>query len=201
MSSGESLAAGNKSHCEIIVSVKQQRLLVIDNQEAVAVYPVSTSKFGTGDRQGSYATPLGTLNVQEKIGDGAPLGTVFKSRQRTGEILPPNAKGRDPIVTRIIWLSGKEDRNRNSFARFIYIHGTPQESLIGKPASYGCIRMKSADVAALYDLVDVETPVRIIAEKLPALATVDGKQRVVANSTNAAPSALWEFCQEIFSLN
>ena len=137
----------------LIVSVPDQKMLVLTDGKPTAVYPVSTSKFGTGDREGSYATPLGHLCVRRKIGDGAPLGTVFKSRKPTGEVLVPNAPGRDPIVTRILWLDGLESHNRNAFSRCIYIHGTPQEEMIGTPASYGCIRMRSSDVAKLFDLV------------------------------------------------
>lgn len=137
----------------LIVSVPDQKLLVLTDGKPTAVYPVSTSRFGTGDREGSYATPLGHLCVRKKIGGGYPLGAVFHSRKPTGEVLPPNAPGRDPIVSRILWLDGLETHNRNAFSRCIYIHGTPQEAMIGTPASYGCIRMKSSDVAKLYDLV------------------------------------------------
>jgi lipoprotein-anchoring transpeptidase ErfK/SrfK len=137
----------------LIISVPDQKLLVLTDGKPTAVYPVSTSKFGTGDREGSYATPLGHLCVRKKIGTGAPLGSVFKSRRPTGEVLPPDAPGRDPIVTRILWLDGLEHHNRNAFSRCIYIHGTPQEAMIGTPASYGCIRMRSRDVANLYALV------------------------------------------------
>lgn len=137
----------------LIVSVPDQKLLLLTDGKPTAVYPISTSKFGTGDREGSYATPLGHLCVRKKIGGGYPLGAVFHSRKPTGEILVPNAPGRDPIVTRILWLDGLESHNRNAFGRCIYIHGTPQEAMIGTPASYGCIRMKSSDVAKLYDQV------------------------------------------------
>lgn len=137
----------------LIVSVPDQKMLVLTDGKPTAVFPVSTSKFGTGSREGSYATPLGHLCVRKKIGGGYPLGAVFHSRKPTGEVLAPNAPGRDPIVTRILWLDGLEPHNRNAFSRCIYIHGTPQEAMIGSPASYGCIRMKSSDVAKLYDLV------------------------------------------------
>ena len=150
----------------LIVSVPDQKMLVLTDGKPVAVYPVSTSKFGTGDREGSYATPLGHLCVRKKIGDGAALGTVFHSRRPTGEVLAPNAPGRDPIVTRIIWLDGLEPHNRNAFSRCIYIHGTPQESMLGTPASYGCIRMRSVDVANLYDLVGRGARVEITAGSL-----------------------------------
>jgi lipoprotein-anchoring transpeptidase ErfK/SrfK len=104
--------------------------------------------------------------VRRKIGGGVPLGTVFKSRRPTGEVLPPDAPGRDPIVTRILWLDGLDAHNRNAFSRCIYIHGTPQESMIGTPASYGCIRMRSSDVAELYEMVGYGAHVEIIGESL-----------------------------------
>ena len=160
-------AAEAPAQVEVIVSVRQQRLMVLADHRVLAIYPVSTSKFGTGDWPGSYGTPLGTLSVREKIGGGAPLGAVFKSRRRTGEVLPPNARGRDPIVTRILWLDGEEPANRNSFARCIYIHGTPQEKMLGRPASYGCIRMRSHDVAELYEFIERGTTVHITKSNLP----------------------------------
>ena len=95
----------------IVVSVPDQTLALIDHGAVIARFPVSTSKFGVGDHPGSYATPLGSLEIASKIGANAPLGTVFKSRRPTGEILPPNARGRDPIVTRILWLRGLEKGN------------------------------------------------------------------------------------------
>jgi lipoprotein-anchoring transpeptidase ErfK/SrfK len=155
------------THHEIIVSVKDQQLLLKTDGKAEAIYPVSTSRFGIGDRFGSYATPLGKFLVRMKIGMGKPLGTVFHSRVPTGEVLKPNAPGRDPIVTRILWLEGEESGNRNAFNRGIYIHGTPQERLLGRPASFGCVRMRSADVAALCDRVSTGTTVRIIPDHLP----------------------------------
>jgi lipoprotein-anchoring transpeptidase ErfK/SrfK len=154
------------THHRLIVSIPDQKMLVLTDNRPVAVYPVSTSRFGTGDREGSYATPLGHLCVRKKIGDGAPLGEVFRSRRPTGEVLPPDAPGRDPIVTRILWLDGLEPHNRNAFGRCIYIHGTPQESLLGTPASYGCIRMRSCDVARLYDLVGRGALVKITDQPL-----------------------------------
>src|SRR6058998_1524602 len=151
----------------VIVSVRDQKLMLLDNGGNTAVYPVSTSKFGLGDSWGSMATPLGTLQVAQKIGDHAPVGAVFHNRRFTGEILQPNAPGRDPIVTRIIWLRGLETANAHAYNRGIYIHGTPQEKTIGRPASYGCIRMKSNDVAELYNRVPVGAVVQIIPDRLP----------------------------------
>ena len=135
------------------ISVDDQKMLVTDKGQPVATYPVSTSKFGLSSAPNSYGTPLGKHRVVRKIGQGVPPGAVFKSRRFTGEVLPVNAPGRDPIVTRILWLDGKEGRNRNSFGRYIYIHGTPEERNIGQPVSYGCIRMRSCDVIALFDRV------------------------------------------------
>lgn len=162
-------AEGDKHH-EIIVSVKDQQLMLKTDGKPEAIYPVSTSKFGIGDRLGSYATPLGKFFVKVKIGMGRPLGTVFKSRVPTGEVLKPNAPGRDPIVSRILWLDGMEPCNRNAFNRGIYIHGTPQEKLIGRPASFGCIRMKSSDVIALCDKIATGAAVKIITDHFPERA-------------------------------
>jgi len=150
----------------VIVSVKDQRMSVIDKGEVVKTYPVSTSKFGLGNSRGSKHTPLGTMRVAKKIGKGAPLGAVFKSRKRTGEVLKPNAPGRDPIVTRILWLEGTEAKNRNTFSRYIYIHGTPEERKIGSPASYGCIRMKSRDVIDLYNRLKIGSSVKVVKYSL-----------------------------------
>jgi len=153
----------------VIVSVREQKLMVMGNGEKLATYPVSTSKFGLGDNWGRMTTPLGFLQVAEKIGDHAPVGAVFRNRRFTGEILKPNAPGRDPVITRIIWLRGLQASNQHAFSRCIYIHGTPQEKLIGRPASYGCIRMKSRDVAALYAQLPLGAIVEIVPDKLPKI--------------------------------
>jgi lipoprotein-anchoring transpeptidase ErfK/SrfK len=162
---------------EVIISVKEQKLMLLQNGARVTTYPVSTSKFGLGDGYGSMATPLGAMAVAQKIGDHAPVGAVFKSRRFTGEILKPNAPGRDPIMTRILWLRGMEPQNARAFARCIYIHGTPEEKRIGKPASYGCIRMKSTDVVALYNQLPVGAVVQVVQDKLPKVP----KAKIVYN--------------------
>jgi len=141
-------------------------MLLLKKGEPVKVYAISTSKFGVGSRAGSNRTPLGKHAIAKKIGGGAPTGAVFKSRKRTGEVIRPNAPGRDPIVTRILWLRGKESYNKNTFRRLVYIHGTPDERNIGKPVSYGCIRMKSRDVKDLYRRVGVGAEVNITTKGL-----------------------------------
>ena len=160
-----SCAAPDTRH-QIVISTRDQRLAVLDRGTLLATYPISTSKFGLGDYRRSSRTPLGQLEVAKKIGDNAPLGAVFKDRVRTGEIVAPNSPGRDPIVTRILWLRGHEAQNANAFGRYIYIHGTPEERLIGTPASYGCIRMRSTDVVQLYNIVGVGAAVTIVDARL-----------------------------------
>ena len=150
---------------EIVVSVPDQVLAVIDGQRLIARYPVSTSKFGLGDAAGSYRTPLGTLFVSGKFGDRLAAGAVIKNRAATGEVLKTNAPGRDEIVSRLIWLRGMERQNREAHDRCIYIHGTPEERRIGKPASFGCIRMRSRDVIDLYNRVHVGMHVTITQKK------------------------------------
>src|SRR5215216_2903087 len=156
----------------IFISTRDQELAVLDRGTLMATYPVSTSKFGLGDYLRSSRTPLGQMAVAKKIGDNAALGAVFKDRIRTGEIVVPNSPGRDPIVTRILWLRGREAQNANAFGRYIYIHGTPEERLIGTPASYGCIRMRSTDVVQLYNIVGVGAGVTIV--DTPLISAVPG---------------------------
>ena len=153
---------GGDTRNKMIVSVRDQKMLLVRDGTPVKAYKISTSKFGIGDRPGSNCTPLGRLQVAKKIGDGAPIGSVFKTRRQTGEVLRPNAPGRDPVVTRILWLTGTESRNQNTFRRTIYIHGTPEERRLGSPASFGCIRMGSRDVADLYNRIGAGADVFVI---------------------------------------
>jgi hypothetical protein len=151
----------------LVISVRDQKLMLLQNGGKIATYPISTSMFGLGDYWGRMTTPLGYLAVAQKIGDHAPIGAVFHNRRFTGEILAPDAPGRDPVITRIIWLRGLEAQNAHAFSRCIYIHGTPQEKNIGRPASYGCIRMKSSDIAALYNQLTLGSIVQIVPDRLP----------------------------------
>ena len=176
----------------LVVSLAEQMMVTLEDDKPRRLYRVSTSRFGTGDKRGTYFTPLGRLEIVEIVGQGLPVGAKLKARQQTGEIVPVDAPGRDPIVTRILWLEGMEPGNRNAFSRGIYIHGTPQEKLLGRPASYGCIRMKSSDVAVLCDRVTTGATVRIIPDHLPEHAGFGGflnAHRLVAANTSAPESA------------
>lgn len=176
------------------ISVADQKMLLTEEGRPVATYPVSTSKFGVGSTPNSYGTPLGRHRVAKKIGYGLPQGAVFKSRRFTGEVLAIDAPGRDPVVTRILWLDGREARNRNSFGRYIYIHGTPEERNIGSPVSYGCIRMRSRDVVALFDRVGLGARVDIfrepLAQRLPKLAAPARPVTAGAAAPVATPTVL-----------
>lgn len=153
---------GARSATAIVISVPDQLLAVIQGDRISATYPVSTSKFGLGDEFGSYKTPLGILQVCDKIGGHLPLGAVIKKRSSTGEVVAPNSPGRDAVVSRILWLEGKEAGNSHAYDRGIYIHGTPEESRIGQPVSWGCVRMRSRDIAQLFDVASKGTPVEIV---------------------------------------
>ena len=166
-----SCAAPDTRH-QIVISARDQKLALLDRGNLMAIYPVSTSKFGLGDSRGSRFTPLGRMQIAEKIGNNAPPGTVFKSRRRTGEVVLANSPGRDPIVTRILWLRGLEPQNANAFGRDIYIHGTPEEWKIGSAASYGCVRMRSSDIIQLYNIVGVGAAVTIV--NAPLVSAVPG---------------------------
>lgn len=155
----------------IAVSIGKQELVVCrDDGSLLQRYPISTSKNGAGELNGSYCTPRGRHVIRAKIGAGQPVNTVFVERRPTGEIysaeLGSRFPGRDWILTRILWLSGCEPgHNRlgkvDTMRRAIYIHGSPDSAEMGKPGSHGCIRMRNRDVVELFDLVPVGTPVVI----------------------------------------
>lgn len=154
----------------IVVSIAEQKLFLIEKGRAVETYPVSTSKYGIGNTSGSNKTPLGTHRICAKIGDGEPVGMTFDSRKRTGRIAKICTDEidleQDDITTRILRLEGLEEgvnkgEGIDSFARYIYIHGTPEEGLIGSAQSHGCVRMKNQDVIDLFDSVSVGTLVEI----------------------------------------
>ena len=157
---------------KIEISIPKQTLVLADSGRVVKSYTVSTSKKGPGEKNGSLQTPRGRHIVRAKIGAGLPPAAVFVRRRPTGEVWSPELHekypGRDWILTRILWLSGREPgRNRlgdvDTMRRYIYIHGTPDTAELGKPGSIGCIRMRNRDVAELFDLVPPYTPVEIKA--------------------------------------
>ncbi|MDX9701964.1 MAG: L,D-transpeptidase [Candidatus Auribacterota bacterium] len=154
----------------IKVVIDEQKLYFIKGQAVISEYPVSTSKYGIGSKSGSNRTPLGNHRVAEKFGKDAPVNTIFKSRANTGKTArinhSPVPVNQDIITSRILWLEGLDDglnlgRDVDSYKRYIYIHGTADEGLIGVPASHGCIRMRNADVIELFDNVPVGTKVII----------------------------------------
>lgn len=152
----------------IFVDVNSQLMHVMLDNEILQTFTVSSSKYGEGEVPNSMKTPLGIHFVGKKVGGGAKLNTIFKSRSNTGRQAVPNTakyRDKDLITTRILWLEGGEERNslgaKSSMRRYIYIHGTPDEDLLGQPASHGCIRMRNIDVYALYEFADEGTPVII----------------------------------------
>ena len=148
------------------VSVSAQRLdLIGEDGRVTRSFPVSTAKEGTGSEPNSNKTPLGWHRICEKIGDGAAPGTQFVGRKPTGRVWQPTdpVEKKNLVLTRILWLEGAEASNRTSKDRYIYIHGTNREDLIGTPASAGCVCLKNSDVIDLYSLVPTGTRVEITA--------------------------------------
>jgi hypothetical protein len=177
---------------QLVVSVPDQKLAVVVNGKIYKEYRISTSRYGEGDNWGSWRTPTGVLQIAGKIGALAPSGAVFHDRQVTGEVLPANAPGRDPIVSRIIWLRGLEEANRNAFKRCIYIHGTPQEDFLGRKASFGCIRMRSADVIEVFNWVNVGTPVSILEDPMGRAVKEADRETVNLLAQNSPPQPRYE---------
>ncbi len=154
----------------IEVSIPQQTLTVFDGTQILAHFSISTAANGAGCQKNSGCTPTGQHIIRAKIGEGAPINSVFVGRRATGEICSPELMAefpnRDWILTRILWLSGTEvGVNRlgdvDTMQRYIYIHGTPDDVVLGQPGSHGCIRMRNTDVIALFNMVPVGTPIHI----------------------------------------
>jgi lipoprotein-anchoring transpeptidase ErfK/SrfK len=148
------------SQTNIHISIRDQRLTLKDGKTPICTYPISTSRFGIGSEEGSMKTPIGRFRVAEKIGGEMPSNTIFCNRVALGpgDPLPPTE---DLVMSRILWLDGLDEENVNTRDRFIYIHGTKHEDKIGLPDSHGCVRMRNADVAELFKLVDEGTHVII----------------------------------------
>lgn len=154
----------------IHLSIARQELTLFDDDGKLISYPVSTAERGVGEERGSYRTPRGKHIIRAKIGAGQAANSVFVARRPTGEIYTPELgqtfPERDWILTRILWLSGCEPAfNRlgcvDTMRRYIYIHGSPDSVIMGKPGSHGCIRMRNADIVDLFDRVAPYTPVDI----------------------------------------
>ena len=154
----------------IRVSIAEQRLYLLQDEQVVRDFVVSTAKNGVGEEYGSERTPRGWHVIRAKIGAGCAPGTVFVNRRPTGEIYSPELRARYPqrdwILTRILWLSGLEPgRNRlgrvDTLRRFIYIHGCPDEDALGVPGSHGCVKMRNRDVIDLFERVPAGTRVLI----------------------------------------
>ncbi len=157
----------------ITIHIPTQMLELFDDAgKLLCRYLVSTGANGVGEENGSFCTPRGKHIIRAKIGSGQPVNTVFVKRRPTGEIYTPQLgaqhPGRDWILTRILWLSGCEPGyNRlgscDTMRRYIYIHGTPDSTVVGQPGSHGCVRMRNAELMELFDLVAAGTTVEIIA--------------------------------------
>jgi len=161
----------NSLEDSIVVSIREQKLYYLKKGTVIDEYPISSSKYGIGSIENSYKTPLGRHKVSEKIGKELPFGAVLKGRKWTGSIAniikDPIDTDLDIVTSRILWLEGQElGLNRgpgiDSKERYIYIHGTAEEGLIGKPASDGCIRMYNSDVIELFDKIPINTNVWIL---------------------------------------
>ena len=148
---------------EIEISITNQELILRDDNGVIKTYKISSSKFGEGSEENSFKTPLGKHEIKKMIGKDVIIGGRFIGRVHTGEVFPIYSDQEiyvkeDVVQSRILWLSGLEDNiNKgigvDSFARYIYIHGTPEEWLLGSKASKGCIRMSNKDVIELFDKV------------------------------------------------
>jgi len=146
----------------LLVEVRRQAADLLEDGIVTASWDISTSRFGLGTEEGSFRTPTGRFRICGKIGAGAPLWSIFKSRIPTGEIASLGGE-EDLILTRILWLEGLDSENANTRSRYIYFHGTNREDLIGTPASHGCIRLRNAEMADLFERVEVGLPVEIRA--------------------------------------
>jgi L,D-transpeptidase YbiS len=164
---------------KIRVSIGSQTLDLLDDAgRLLKRYSVSTARNGAGELNGSFRTPRGRHLIRAKIGAGTPVNTVFVNRRPTGEVWSPELgaqfPNRDWILTRILWLSGCEPGfnrlgERDTMRRFIYIHGTPDTTELGKPGSIGCVRMRNSDLLEVFDRVPVRTEVEITEEPAPIL--------------------------------
>jgi len=144
------------------VSIDGQQLDVLDETGVIRSFPISTGKKGVGFREGSLRTPVGRFRVSEKIGGDQQRHTIFKKREPVGIWEQGTAEDQDLVLTRILRLEGLDPENANTLDRFIYIHGTNQEALIGQPASEGCVRLANVEMEELFDMVPVGASLSIL---------------------------------------
>lgn len=166
---------GHDTKQVLLVDATAQKMLLLAEGQVVGEWVISTASNGLGSQKGSDQTPLGVHRIAQKIGDGAALGSIFKARQNTGRIAdiltePGAESSEDNVTTRILWLDGMEPGvnkggDVDSYARYIYIHGTDEEGKLGAPASHGCIRMRNRDVIDLFERVQENTLVLITRKR------------------------------------
>ena len=173
-----------KQSARIHISVARQRLSVKRGRVTFRSFPISTSKYGLGAEEGSFKTPTGRFRLAQKIGGGLPIDTAFKSRKPVATS-PEMLRADDLVMSRILWLDGLQRKNANTYDRYIYIHGTNHEEEIGEPASHGCIRMRKADVAELFELVPVETEVMIAVPRGARRVAKKGEKSIARRGRSA----------------
>lgn len=152
----------------LVIKADTQTAEAWEGNALVKTYAVSTAKNGAGCTEGSYCTPTGKMTVAQKIGGGLPQGAVLESRAPTGQVWQGEASDEDLILTRILWLAGAEEHNRNTQDRYIYLHGTNQENRLGTPASHGCVRFSNKDIVEVYDFLSEGAEVEIVYNNVPA---------------------------------
>ncbi len=188
-SPSSSRTAASSEPYRLVVSVHDQQMTLLQGAKPITRYVISTAKNGVGEVVDSGRTPRGRHAIAEKIGAGAAIGTVFEDRIPTNEIVVVNTPGKTSIVTRILRMRGLEDRNQSTFDRFIYLHGSPVENLLGKPVSGGNIRMRSTDIVDLFDRVEAGTEIAIFEEPMEtAVALLADSDAKLAAIQKAAES-------------
>ncbi|MBK9324389.1 MAG: L,D-transpeptidase [Bdellovibrionaceae bacterium] len=165
----ENIKSANKaSFKKLVVNSNDQTAELREGNEILKKYSISTATNGLSCQENSFCTPIGKLRVASKIGEGLPLGSVIRSRVPSGELWSPDPNNpisksnEDLVLTRLLWLEGAEEKNSNTFKRYVYLHGTNQEHLLGKPASHGCIRFSNKDIVEIFDALQAGNEVEVI---------------------------------------
>jgi GrpB-like predicted nucleotidyltransferase (UPF0157 family) len=162
--------SNRSSNRRLLIKSASQRAELWEGDHLFKTYRISTAMNGLGCQENSYCTPTGKLRVASKIGEGLPMGSVLRARIPTGEVWTADPSNplfkstEDLVLTRLLWLEGTEDHNANTFRRFIYLHGTNQETLLGQPASHGCIRFSNAEILEIFELLQAGNEVEVLSE-------------------------------------